>query len=50
MVGTSNEGFKNEVFQTLEKVVDHLCQTTNNLAVETILSITLRDWVLNVFS
>lgn len=34
-------GFKNAAFQTLEKVADRLCETINNLVVETI-SITLR--------
>ncbi len=34
-------GFKNVAFQTLEKVVDRLCETINNLTGVTI-SITLR--------
>ena len=29
------QGFKNEVFQTLEKLVDRLCQTISNLTAET---------------
>lgn len=44
------QGFKNEVFQTLEKVVDRLCQTINNLTAETISSITLRSWILSIFN
>ncbi len=44
------QGFKNEVFQTLEKVVDRLCQIINNLTAETISSITLRSWILNIFN
>ena len=43
-------GFKNEVFQTLEKVVDRLCQTINNLTSETISSITLRTWISAIFN
>ena len=36
-------GFKNEVFQTLQKVVDRLCDTICSLSKETIKSITGRD-------
>lgn len=39
-------GFKNEVFPTLEKVVDRLCETICSLSRQTIRSITLRDWIL----
>ena len=39
-------GFKNEVFQTLQKVVDRLCDTICSLSKETIKSITGRDWTL----
>ena len=42
-------GFHNEVFQTLEKVVDRLCNTINNLTAETIRSITGRDWIIGCF-
>lgn len=42
-------GFKNEVFQTLEKVVDRLCDTIYSLSVDTIKSITGRDWILSCF-
>lgn len=44
------KGFKNEVFQTLEKVVDRLCQTINNLTSETISSITRRNWISAIFN
>lgn len=42
-------GFKNEIFQTLEKVVDRLCDTINSLSNATIKSITGRDWILSMF-
>lgn len=42
-------GFKNEVFQTLQKVVDRLCDTICSLSNETIKSITARDWILSCF-
>ena len=44
------QGFKNEVFQTLKKVVERLCETINNLTPETISSITLRDWIYKIFN
>lgn len=43
-------GFRNEVFLTLEKVVDRLCSTINALSNETIQHITRRDWLLCVFN
>ena len=42
------QGFRNEVFATLEKVVDRLCQTINNLTPETVSSITKRDWICKI--
>ena len=42
-------GFKNEIFQTLEKVVDRLCDTICSLSSETIKSITGREWILSMF-
>lgn len=42
-------GFKNEVFQTLEKVVDRLCSVINSLSSDTIKSITGRDWIISCF-
>lgn len=44
------KGFCNEVFASLEKVVDRLCETINHLAKETIISITRRDWISNIFN
>ena len=44
------QGFRNEVFPTLEKVVDRLCQTINNLSRKTIMSITKRDWICKIFN
>jgi len=41
-------GFKNEIFRTLEKVIDRLCETINNLSAETIISITGRDWIMSI--
>lgn len=42
-------GFKNEVFKSLQKVVDRLCNTICSLSNETIKSITERDWILSRF-
>ena len=44
------QGFRNEVFPTLEKVVDCLSQTINNLTPKTISSITKRDWICKKFN
>jgi len=41
-------GFKNELFQTLEHVVDRLCETINSLSCEVVKSITGRDWLLSM--
>ena len=43
-------GFRNEVFATLEKVVDRLCDTIRSLDNEIISSITGRDWIIKVFN
>lgn len=42
-------GFRNEVFATLEKVVDRLCDTIRSLSKSTVNSITARDWILECF-
>jgi len=42
-------GFRNEFFQSLEKVVDRLCDTINSLTMDTIKSITGRDWIISMF-
>lgn len=38
-------GFKNEVFKTLEHVVDRLCDTIRQLTPEMVKSITCRKWI-----
>ena len=43
-------GFRNEVFATLEKVVDRLCDTICSLTPDTIFSITGRNWIINSFN
>ena len=43
-------GFRNEVFATLEKVVDRLCDTICTLTSDTIKSITQRSWIINCFN
>ncbi len=42
-------GFRNEVFSTLEKVVDRLCETIIHLSNDTVMSVTQRDWIKNIF-
>ena len=42
-------GFKNELFKTLDKVIDRLCHTINNLSKYTIKSIIGRQWILQMF-
>ena len=42
-------GFRNEVFASLEKVVDRLCVTIRQLSPATIRSITGRDWIIAIF-
>ena len=42
------QGFRNEVFATLDKVVDRLCETINGLTPEIVTSITLRDWIYKI--
>ena len=43
-------GFRNEVFATLEKVVDRLCDTICTLTSDTIKSMTRRSWIINFFN
>lgn len=40
-------GFRNEIFVSLEKVIDRLCDTIRSLSADAIRSITGRDWILN---
>ena len=42
-------GFKNEIFATLEKVVDRLCETICSLTPEIIRIITGREWIIKPF-
>lgn len=42
-------GFRNEVFKTLEHVVDRLCETIKNLPENVIQSITGRHWIIDMF-
>ena len=42
-------GFKNEVFTSLDKVVDRLCLTICSLLPEIISYITGRPWILDAF-
>lgn len=39
------KGFANEVFPTLEYVIDRLCETVNNLTKEVVKSICARKWL-----
>jgi len=42
-------GFRNEIFKTLEHVVDRLCETICRLTNDTVRSITARQWIFDVF-
>ena len=42
-------GFRNEIFQTLEKVVDKLCDTICSLSPKSVKTITGRAWIVNHF-
>ena len=42
-------GFRNEVFATLDKVVDRLCDTIASLPSDVISHITKRDWISEAF-
>lgn len=42
------QGFRNEVFATLEAVIDRLSKTINKLTCDTVKSITGRDWILEL--
>ena len=43
-------GFRNEVFATLHKVVDRLCDSLSLLSSQLIHSITARSWILSCFN
>jgi putative transposase len=40
-------GFRNEIFKSLDKVIDRLCVTIRSISQETIKSITNRNWINN---
>ena len=40
-------GFRNEIFTSLEKVIDRLCHTICSLSHSTIMSITGRSWIIS---
>jgi putative transposase len=40
------KSFRNEVFPTLNKVMDRLCEAIRDLSPETIKSVTHRDWIM----
>ena len=40
-------GFRNEVFKTLNHVIDRLCDTIRQLSSDTVKSITARQWILD---
>jgi len=42
-------GFCNEIFSSLEKVIDRLCDTIQSLTRSTVKSIMGRDWILQCF-
>ena len=44
------QGFCNEVFQTLDAVIDRLCATIQKLTRNTVWSITSREWMCNIFN
>ena len=41
-------GFRNEIFTSLEKVIDRLSQTICSLSCSTIMSITGRNWIVSL--
>ena len=43
-------GFRNEIFATLEKVVDRLCESICRLSSTLIRSIIGRDWIIAIFN
>ena len=42
-------GFRDEIFKTLEKVIERLCETIRSLPPDIIKSITAREWILQCF-
>ena len=44
------QGFRNEIFSSLEKVVDRLCDVICRLSSELIHNITGRNWIIAIFN
>ena len=42
-------GFRNEIFKTLDHVIDRLCEAICSLSCDTVKSIAARDWILQCF-
>ncbi|RDY21857.1 hypothetical protein BBG48_003250 [Criibacterium bergeronii] len=42
-------GFKNEVFNSLNDVIDRLCETINKVTKSMVKSITLREWIRKIY-
>lgn len=42
-------GFRNELFPSLDKVIDRLCETICSLSSDVIKNITARSWILSCF-
>lgn len=40
-------GFKNEIFSSLDKVIDRLCDTISSLSAGTVRSISHRNWIIS---
>ena len=47
--GIRKRGFRNEIFHSLDKVIDRLCDVIINLPASAIQSITGRQWILSMF-
>ena len=45
----AKQGFRNEAFTSLDKVIERLCDTIKNLPAAVISSITGRDRILNIY-
>ena len=43
------KGFKNEIFHTLDKVMDRLCETIRSLTDSVVHSIAAREWIMKCF-
>ena len=43
-------GFRNEIFPTLDDVVQRLCKVILSLSKQTVRSITARDWIIQCFN